>query len=112
MRGSELTEAMAVIVDRLVSAREGTSALDRAIEATVDKIGWFNGKDAISYLEFYRAEMLMRNIPEEKRLIGSPRVVTPSIHAECSKYKRTAVIGRTLRDDSLNGKTSMTRSSC
>ena len=38
MRGSELAEAMVVAVDRLVSAREGASALDRAIEATVDKI--------------------------------------------------------------------------
>ena len=51
MRGSELAEAMAVVVDRLVSAREGVNALDRAIEATVDKIGRFSGKDATSYLE-------------------------------------------------------------
>ena len=51
MRGSELAEAMAVAVDRLVSAREGASALDRAIEATVDKIGRFGGQDATSYLE-------------------------------------------------------------
>ena len=82
MRGSELVEAMAVDVDRLVNAREGTSALDRAIEAMVDKIGRFNGKDATSYLEAYRAKMLMRNIPEDSRLSGFPRVVTPSIHAE------------------------------
>ena len=50
MRGSELAKAMAVAVDRLVSAREGASALDRAIEATVGKIGRFGGKDATSYL--------------------------------------------------------------
>ena len=31
MRGSELAEAMAVAVDRLVSAREGASAVDWAI---------------------------------------------------------------------------------
>ena len=82
MRGSELTEAMAVIVDRLVSAREGTSALDRAIEATVDKIGRFNGKDTTSYLEDYMAEMQMRNIPENRWLTGIPHVITPSIHAQ------------------------------
>ena len=82
MRGSELAEAMAVAVDRLVSAREGASALDRAIEATVGKIGRFGGKDATSYLEAYKSEMQMRDIPEDRRLAGFPRVVTPHIHAE------------------------------
>ena len=57
MRGSELAEAMAVAVHRLVSPREGTSALDRAIEARVDKIGWISGKDAMSYLEAHKSEM-------------------------------------------------------
>ena len=32
MRGTELAEAMAAAVDRLVNACEGTGALDRAIE--------------------------------------------------------------------------------
>ena len=32
MRGSDLAEAMASAVDRMVNAREGTGALDRAIE--------------------------------------------------------------------------------
>ena len=49
MRGSELAKAMASVVDRIVSAREGTCALDKAIEA----IGRFGGKDATSYLEAY-----------------------------------------------------------
>ena len=82
MRGSEFGEAMAVVVDHLVSAHEGMSALDRAIEATVDKVGWFGGKDATSYLEAYRSEMQMRNIPEDRWLTGFARVVTSSIHAE------------------------------
>ena len=82
MRGRELAEAMAVAVDHLVSACEGTSALDRAIETTVYKIGQFSGKDATSYLETYKSEMQMRNIPEDRRLSGFPRVVTPSIHTE------------------------------
>ena len=80
MRGSELAKAMAVAVDRLVSACEGASALDKAIEATVDKIGRFSGKDATSYLEAYKSEMQMRDISEDRRLVGFPRVVTPSIH--------------------------------
>ena len=82
MRGSELAEAMAVVVDCLVSAREGASALDWAIEATISKIGRFGGKDATSYLEAYKSEMQMRDIPEDSRLAGFPRVVTPLIHAE------------------------------
>ena len=41
MRGSELAEAMVVAVDRLVNAREGTGALDRAIESIVGIIGRF-----------------------------------------------------------------------
>ena len=68
MRGSELAEAMATTVDRIVSAREGICTLDRAIEAVVGTIGRFGGKNATSYLEAYRAEMVMRDIPEDKRL--------------------------------------------
>ena len=68
MRGSELTEAVAAIVDRIVSAREGTGTLDRAIEAIVGTIGRFSGRDVTSYLESYRAEMVMRDIPEDRLL--------------------------------------------
>ena len=66
MRGSDLIEAMASTVDRIVSAREGTCALNRAIEVVVGTIGRFSGKDATRYLEAYRAEMVMRDIPEER----------------------------------------------
>ena len=82
MRGSELAEAMASTVDRIVTAREGTSALDRAIEAIVGTIGRFGGKDTTSYLEAYRAEMVMRDIPEDRQLTGFPRVAMSGIHAE------------------------------
>ena len=70
MRGSDLAKAMASAVDRMVNAREGTSALDRAIEAVIGTIGPFSGKDATRYLASYRAEMLMRDILEERRLAG------------------------------------------
>ena len=63
MRGSELAEAMAVAVDRLMSARKGTGTLGRA----VGTIGRFEGKDGTSYLKAYRAEMIMRDIPEDRR---------------------------------------------
>ena len=82
MRGGELAEAMAAAVDRLVNAREGINGLDRAIETVVNTMGRFNGRDSTSYLDAYKAEMLMRNIPEDRRLTGFPRVVTPSIHTE------------------------------
>ena len=82
MRGSELAEAVASAVDRIVSAREGTGALDRAIEVIVDTIGRFGGKDATSYLEAYRAEMVMRDIPEDRRLAGFPRVAMSGIDSE------------------------------
>ena len=65
MRGSDLAEAMASAVDRIVSARGGTCVLDRAIEAVVGTIGQFGGKDATSYLEAYLAEMVMRDILED-----------------------------------------------
>ena len=70
MRCSEFAEAMAMAVDRLVSA--GAITLDRAIEATVDRIGRFSGKDATSYLETYKSE----------RLTWFTRVVTPHIHTK------------------------------
>ena len=82
MRGSDLAEAMASVVDRIVSACEGTSALDRAIEAVVGTISRFSGKDATSYLASYRVEVLMKDIPEERRLAGFPRVAMPGIHTE------------------------------
>ena len=53
MRGSELAEAMASAVDQIVSVREGTSALNRAVEVIVSTIGRFGGKDATIYLEAY-----------------------------------------------------------
>jgi hypothetical protein len=61
---------------------EGASALDRAIEAVVGTIGRFSGKNATSSLEAYRAKMVMRDITEDRRLSGFPRVTTPGIHAE------------------------------
>ena len=82
MRGSELAEAVATAVDQIVSAREGTGTLDRAIEAIVGTIGRFSGRDVTSYLESYMAEMVMRDIPEDKRLARFPRVATPSIQAD------------------------------
>jgi hypothetical protein len=82
MRGADLAEAMASAVDRIVNAREGANALDRAVEAVVGTIGRFGGKNATSYVEAYQAEMVMRDIPEERWLSGFPRVVVPSIHVE------------------------------
>ena len=82
MRGSDLAEAMPSAVDRIVSARESTSTLDRAIEAVVGTIGRFDGKDTTRYLASYGAEMLMKDIPEERRLAGFPRVAMLGIHAE------------------------------
>ena len=73
---------MALTVGRIVNAREGTGALDRAIEAVVGTIGQFNGRDATSFLEAYKAEIRMRDIPEDKQLPIFSRVVTPSIHVE------------------------------
>ena len=63
---------MAMAIDRLVNACEGTRALDRAIEAIVGTIDRFNYKDATSYLEAYWAEMMMRVILEDRRLAGFP----------------------------------------
>ena len=82
MRGSQFAEAMASAVDRIVSAREGRCALDKAIEAIVGTIVRFGGKDSMSYLEAYRAEMVMRDIPEDRRLARFPPVATPGIHIE------------------------------
>ena len=87
IRGTELAEAMVAAVDRLVSAREGTGALDRAIESIVSTIGQFCRKNAMSYLEAYRSEMIMRDIQVDKRLSGFPRVVSLSIHAEVFKVQ-------------------------
>jgi hypothetical protein len=69
-------------VDRIVSGREGAGALDRAIEAIVGSIGRFDGKIATSYLDAYRAKMVMRDIPEDRRLSGFPRVATPGVQVE------------------------------
>ena len=72
MRGSELAEAMTVSVDRLVNVLENAGGLDRAIETIVGTSNRLNGKDVTSFLEAYKAEMLMRDIPEDMRLSGFP----------------------------------------
>jgi hypothetical protein len=82
MRGADLAEAMASAVDQIVSAREGANALDRAVEAVISTRGRFCGKNATSYLEAYRAKIVIRDMSEDRRLSGFPRVVTPGIHAE------------------------------
>ena len=82
MIGSELAKAMVVVFNRRVNVRESTGGLDKAIETTVSTTGRFNEMDVLSYLEAYKAEMLMRDIPEDRRLSQFPGVVTPSIHAE------------------------------
>ena len=109
MRGSELVEAMAVAIDHLMSAHEGSSALDRAIESIVGTIGRFGGKNVTSYLEAYRAEMIMRDIPEDRQLSGFPRVVKLSIHAEVLEVQPIVSLGRSSKDDSMRGTGSMTR---
>ena len=70
MRGSEVAEVMAVAVDRIVNAREGVGSLDRAIETIVGTTGRFNGKEVLTYLEAYKAKMLMRDIPADRWLSG------------------------------------------
>ena len=82
MRGSKLAEAMAATVDWIVSAHEGTCTLDRAIEAIVGTIGRFCGKDAMSYLEAYQSQMMMRDILEDRQIAGFPLVAMLGIHAE------------------------------
>jgi hypothetical protein len=82
MRGADLVEAMASAMDQIVRVRKGVGALDRAIEAVVGTIGRFGGKNATSYLEAYQAEMVMRDILEDKRLVGLPQVAMASIHTE------------------------------
>ena len=45
-------------------------------------IGRFSGKDITSYLEAYRAEMVMRDIPEDRQLAQFPQVAMSGIYAE------------------------------
>ena len=87
MRGSELVEARAIVVDRLLNARESSVGLDRAIETILGTTGRFNGKDVTIYLEDYKVKMFMRDIPEERRLNRFVKVVTPSVHAEVLKIQ-------------------------
>ena len=110
MRGCELAEAV-VVVDCLVSAHEGASALDRAIEATIGKIGRFGGTDSTSYLEAYKSKMQMRNIPKDRRLAGFPRVVTPHIHTEMVAIQVGCHDWAEFAEDVLERYTMMIRSS-
>ena len=48
MRRGKLAATMAVVVDRLLKARESFVGLDRAIETIVGMINRFNGKDVTS----------------------------------------------------------------
>ena len=109
MRGTKLAKAMEATIHRLVNSCEGTGTLDRAIETIVGTIARFEGKNATSYLEPYRAKMIMRDILEDRRRPIFPRVVTPSIHAEVLKMQVGCQTRRSLKGGSLRGMGSMTR---
>ena len=55
-----------------VNSRNDTSALDTTIELIDGVIGQFNGKDTMSYLEAYRVEMMIRDIPEDTTISHIP----------------------------------------
>ena len=95
MRGSELVEARAIVVDRLLNARESSTGLNRAIENIVGMKSQFNGKEVSSYLETYRAKMVMRDIPEERRLGNFDRVVARASTPRCLRYRQFVAIGKT-----------------
>ena len=78
MRGSELAEVVAAAVDRIVNTREAIGTLDKV----VGTICRFSGRDTTSYLESYMAEMVMRDIPEDRRLAAFPCVATLGIYTE------------------------------
>ena len=69
-------------MEKIMQERENTTSLDQAIETVVGTTSRFNGKDVFCYLETYKAEVLMRDIPEVKQLSGFARLVTPSLHGE------------------------------
>ena len=112
MRGTELVKAMVAAVDRLVSAREGTGALDSVVESIVGTVGRFGGKNATSNLEVYRSEMIMREIPMDRRLPGFPLVVSLSIHAKVLEVQAGFKTGRSSMDDSSRGTGLMTHFGC
>ena len=101
MRGSDLAKAMASAVDRIVSAREGTGALDRAIKAIVGTIGRFSGKDATSYLEWVESPNKGRNASVlvwefEERFARLSALDEPSwirVGSYCSSSRWTSGIG-------------------
>ena len=62
--------------------RENMIDLDWAIETIMRMPSRFNEKDDSWYLEAYKAEMLMKDIPEAKQLSGFARVVMMSLHGE------------------------------
>ena len=81
MRWGDLAKAMATVCgpfDCLVNTRERSSGLG----TIVDMVGRFNGRDVTSYLEAYKAEILMPDILEDRRLSRLPQVVTLSIQTE------------------------------
>ena len=110
MRGSDLTEDMTWTMDRIVSAREGTGAVDRAIEAVVGTIGRFGEKNTTRYLEAYRAEMIMRDILVDRWLSRFPRVVTNRACTQrCSRCWPDAKLGRSSSCGSSRSMGSTTR---
>ena len=82
MQGGELAKAIATVIDHLVNAQESTYGLDRAIETVVTTTSQFNGRDTRSYLEAYKAKILMQAVLEDRRLNRFSRVVTLSVHVE------------------------------
>ena len=89
MGGSELTKAMAVVVDRMVNIHESTSGLDRAVETVVSTIGCLNGKDIMNYMEAFKAKMLMRDFLDNRQLFVFSQVVIPSCFWQSSQIEKS-----------------------
>ena len=73
--------------------RDNSGDLDKAIEKIVDANGPINGKDVTRYLEGYKTEMWMMDIPVWKQLSSFARVVASNHYSRILEKKEQAGFG-------------------
>ena len=67
------------VLEAVLTGREMSPNLDRAVDGVLEKLGPFTGKDVTRFLQVFDAEMLHRNIPADLKKSNFHRVVAADV---------------------------------
>ena len=89
------------ILEVVLTGRERSPNLDRAVDGVLEKLGPFTGKDVTRFLQVFDAEMLHRNIPADLKKSNFHRVVAADVLPIIEELQRQDVEWEAFRRDLL-----------